>query len=312
MVKKVSNKNGIIELFRFLCSVWVAYFHGFIPILSDKFDGVNISVDFFFMVAGFFFLKSIDRFREKPLWQGIRFIVWGRISRFVAPLIIAALSVLWCNTMIEFKSDGFNFPFSFLWFFIALFSFLSVLFLLYKKIKRIFIFNIVCAVIICLSMSFHKLGLSGIDILARGPAMVTIGILISQIPQIKVISRNEIKSRNYSLIINAICFGISLAAFLYLAYLPEFTIWKLHLFTCVVCPMFIYFAVTLPIHGKFFNFLGECSIYIYLAQCPLLLHYYYLNQSVKEYFIWLCIYAVAMFVINRIVNYIIKKRKAIV
>ena len=55
MIKKETNKNGLVELFRFLCSLWVAYFHGFSPILSDKFDGVNISIDFFFMVSGLFF-----------------------------------------------------------------------------------------------------------------------------------------------------------------------------------------------------------------------------------------------------------------
>ena len=43
MIKKEMSKNGLVELFRFLCSVWVAYFHGFFPILSNKFDGVNIS-----------------------------------------------------------------------------------------------------------------------------------------------------------------------------------------------------------------------------------------------------------------------------
>ena len=64
MTKKVSTKNGLIELFRFLCSLWVAYFHGFSPVISDKFGGVNISVDFFLMLSGFFFLKSIEKYRE--------------------------------------------------------------------------------------------------------------------------------------------------------------------------------------------------------------------------------------------------------
>ena len=32
----VNKKNGLIELFRFLCSIWVAYFHGFFPYLPCK------------------------------------------------------------------------------------------------------------------------------------------------------------------------------------------------------------------------------------------------------------------------------------
>ena len=59
--KKI-RQNGMIELIRFLCSVWVAYYHGFFPVLSDKFGGVNVSVDIFFMITGFFFLKSMEKY----------------------------------------------------------------------------------------------------------------------------------------------------------------------------------------------------------------------------------------------------------
>ena len=94
MTKKLSNKNGLIELFRFLCSIWVAYYHGFFPVLSDKFDGVNISVDFFFMVTGLFFLKSIEKYIDKPFSEGIKYIFWGKTKSFIVPLIIAASSIL--------------------------------------------------------------------------------------------------------------------------------------------------------------------------------------------------------------------------
>ena len=107
------KKNGLIELFRFLCAVWVAYFHGFFPIHSDKFNGVILPVDFFFLVSGFFFLKSIEKYREKPYWEGVRFIFWGRTKRFIVPLIIAFLSVCLCNVIFPLEFNGFNWPFSF-------------------------------------------------------------------------------------------------------------------------------------------------------------------------------------------------------
>ena len=105
MTKKVSSKNGLVELFRFLCSVWVAYFHGFFPVLSEKFDGTNISIDFFFMVSGLFFLKSMEKLKEKPFLEGTKFIFWSKIKGFVVPLILAALSVLCCNIIFELEFD---------------------------------------------------------------------------------------------------------------------------------------------------------------------------------------------------------------
>ena len=311
MVKRVSSKNGLIELFRFLCAIWVAYYHEYFPILSDKFDGVNISVDFFFMVTGLFFLKSIEKYREQSFWKGTKFIFWSRTKRFIVPLIIAALAVLWCNLMIELTFNGLNFPFIYLWFFVAQFIFLSLFYLILKNTKRMSTFNIICVVIICLSMSFFKLELTGLDIFARGPAMLALGMLLSQVPEINIKANSEAKSQKLNLTVNIIGFTVATLAFLYLAYLPKFQIWKLHLFTCIVCPTLLYFAKQIPVRSKFLNFLGECSIYIYLAQCPILLHHFYISDHSPDQFPLLCVCAVAFLIINRVANKLLTKRRVV-
>lgn len=305
-----NNKNGLIELFRFLCSLWVAYFHGFSPIHAPEFNGVNISVDFFFMVSGMFFLHSIEKYREKPFLEGARFIFWGRTKRFIVPLIIAALSVLYCNVVFELEFNGFNWPFSFLWFFAAQFVFLCLFYLALKKTKRRSTFNIILLIVICLSMSFFKLEIKALDIFARGPAMLAVGMLISQIPHIEFKRPNEEKGRKISILLNAVGFTVSAVAFIYLGYLPGFAIWKLHLLCCVICPALIYFAVQLPVYSKFLNFLGEFSVYIYLAQCPILLHHFHVSRDTRDQFPWLCVCAVLLFVINRVVNTLDAKKKA--
>ncbi len=295
------KKNGLIELFRFLCAVWVAYFHGFFPVLSDKFNGVILPVDFFFMVSGFFFLQSIEKYREKPYWEGVRFIVWGRIKRFIVPLIIAALSILLCNIM--FPLDlGFNWPLSFLWFFAAQFVYLSVFYLLFKKIKRQSVFNVICVVSICISLSLSRFLGKPLDIPLRGPAMLAIGMLISQIPKVNIKLRDTAKAQKLSLIVNVVGFVVVAVVFIYLAYLPGYAIWKIHLLCCVVCPVLMYFATALPVHSKFLNLLGEFSVFIYLGQCPILFHHYLVSRDTRDQFLLLCICAVAMFVINRIIN----------
>ena len=315
MTKKEINKNGLIELFRFLCSVWVAYYHGFFFVLSDKFDGVNISVDFFFMVSGLFFLSSIKKLQDKPFSKGAIYIFWGRTKGFIVPLLIATLSIISCNIIFELDFSGYNWPLSFLWFFAAQFVYLFLFYVLYRKIARRSVFNITCAIILCISMSlfiFMPEGFAKLfDRVFRGPAMIAMGILISQIPKIKIKLNNKIREKNLNLFINITGFVVASVTFVYLAYLPGHSVWKLHLFLCIVCTSLLYFATALPIRSKFLNLLGEISIFIYLAQCPVLLNYYAGTRVTTDYFGWLCFYIVLLFTINRIVNAIIKRRKAL-
>jgi len=310
MVKTGTQKNGLIELFRFLCSLWVAYFHGFSPILSDKFNGENVSTDFFFMISGFFFLKSIEKYIDKPFSEGIHFIFIGRTKRFIVPLTIAAFSVFLCNILFELDFNGFNWPLSFLWFFAAQLVFLSLYYILLKKIKRRSLFNIVCAIVICVCMSMHLLDLKQFDRVVRSPAMLALGMLISQIPSLKIELKDKLKADKLSLLINAVCFVGFAITFIYLAYLPGEAVWKKLLLCCLVCPAVLYFANALPVYSKFLNFLGELSLFIYLAQCPILIHHYTVSRDTRDQFPIFCICIVAMLLINRISNNIINKKKA--
>ncbi len=297
-----NKKNGLIELFRFLCSVWVAYYHGFLPVSSDKFSGVVVSVDFFFMVSGLFFLKSIEKYKERQFLEGVGFVIWGRTKKIIVPLLISAFSILLCNIFVELEFNGFNWPFSFLWFFAAQFFFLTLFYLLFKKTKSLFAFNICCVVIILIFMSMFRIGSREFDRMFRGPAMLAIGMLLSQIPKLNIKLKDATKAKRFSLTVNAVGFVIFAVAFLYLAYLPKFEIWKLHLQCCVVCPFLLYFATALPVYSKFLNLLGEFSVYIYLAQCPILLNYYFVNKDTNAQFPLFCVCIVAMFAINRIFN----------
>jgi hypothetical protein len=196
---------------------------------------------------------------------------------------------------------AFNWPLSFLWFFAAQFLYLSLFFLVFKKTKKLSSFNIACVVIIIICMSMFRIGRVP-DRVLRGPAMIAIGVLVSQIPKIKIKLKNNAKSEIFSLILSAVGFTVSAVALIYVAYLPGFAIWKLHLACGLIYPLILYFATALPVHSKFLNLLGELSVYIYLAQCPILIHYYATNATTQAEFPLLCVCVVAMFVINRLVN----------
>ena len=71
---------------------------------------------------------------------------------------------------------------------------------------------------------------------------------------------------------------------------------------CVICPAVIYFASALPAHGKVFDLLGEFSLYIYLGQCPIIIHHYAVSRDTRDQFPILCIVVVLMFIIYRLAN----------
>lgn len=301
-----SKKNGLIELLRFLLSVWVAYYHGFLPVLSDKFNGVNVSVDFFFIISGLFFLKSVEKHKDKPYLKGAVAVVWDRAKRLIVPLVIAACSILLCNIMFPMSFAGFNWPLSFLWFFAAQYSFLPLFFMLYKKIKKRAVFNVACVIIVLISFSLFKLDIYMFNPFFRTPGMLAFGILVSQVPKIQLKLKNEEIAKKATKILNITGLLIFTAIFIYLSYLPGYTMWKLHLSCCLVCPILAYFMTAVPVHSKILNFLGDFSLYIYLAQCPMLLRHYIMGGPINDQFQALCICAVALFVLNKLVN--MKKR----
>ena len=71
MTKKISKvRNGQLDFFKFLFSIVVLLYHGRLlgsASAGDRiiFQNGLISVEFFFMVSGFFFIPSVERFFEK-------------------------------------------------------------------------------------------------------------------------------------------------------------------------------------------------------------------------------------------------------
>ena len=149
------------------------------------------------------------------------------------------------------------------------------------------------------------------DRVFRGPAMLALGILISQIPKINTKLKDEDKSKKLTLAINIVGFCIAAITFIYLAYLPGYSVLKLHIFLCLVCTSLLYFATSIPVNSKFLNLLGEISVFVYLAQCPILIHYYAVQDTTENEFPLFCICIVALFAINRVVNMLTRKKKQI-
>lgn len=95
----MKKHNGIISLWKFLFSIVVVFFHGKLFYPGKKnvfFKGGYIAVEFFFMVSGFYFAKSILNKENNSSHIGeenITFII-NKIKKIIPYLIIIFISAL--------------------------------------------------------------------------------------------------------------------------------------------------------------------------------------------------------------------------
>ena len=62
----IKTKNSLIELYRFLFALWVLYYHSFVPYKGELFGQGYLAVEFFFVLSGFFLIRSIDKYIHRP------------------------------------------------------------------------------------------------------------------------------------------------------------------------------------------------------------------------------------------------------
>ena len=255
-IKKITSRNSLIELYRFLFALWIVWYHGYFIIKNQYFDDGYIAVEFFFILSGFHFLKTLDKYKDKALAVGLVQMIWSKIKPLGMAFIIGVVFVIWQ----EILEDG---PalFGYLWYIpIMLLSFI-IIYLLHRLIKSkpLFILVIsgitICSYLILYIPLAEKLGV------ARGLGAVSLGILLSYVPKFEL----KVGRINYNWIITAFIFG----AVGYLSFLPKDNLVCEYLLVFLLMPMLIYFTSTLKVNSKLLNFLGRISFPLYAYQCVL-------------------------------------------
>ena len=268
------NKNSLIELMRFLFALWVLYYHSYVPFKSNMFSDGFLAVEFFFVLSGFYLVRSIDKYVDKPIKQGLFGFLKHRFSAISIPSLINEIFVLYYS--FAFGSE-YNFLFGYLWYIRDLFAAMAVIFLLRKYIKRDRTFYIVMASLSLMSFFAFQ----WIPLLAwpggpfRSIAAMPIGMLAALIPKIKLSSKGKCSKLPAFIIV----FGlfVSALACLSIASSPEKPMLIKYLLVIVVYPLMLYFASCINFNSAFLNWLGSLSFPIYAFQCIL--------RVVEQYFI---------------------------
>lgn len=307
------KRNGLLDLYRIFFCFWVLYFHHFFFFENtDKiYREAYFAVEFFFVLSGIFLLNSIKKTDGLPFWKGCGKLMWGRLK----PLAFT-LAVVFCFNLIGIialaSKNGFDFQVHvgtvfYLWFLPFMFFGVFMMYVLYRLIKNKYAYFIILGILAVAGYTVEfgvhfttewtdQLPLS----IARSLGGVSLGILVSRIPVIKL----KWKKINF----NYLFLLIFLAGIVWMAREPR-NAWARG-GIIILYALLIYFTLGTNLSGRVFDYIGAISMrmYIYMAiLCMLLLFGVTYHRTL--FFIDLILALADMFLFGFVLKRLIKRTK---
>lgn len=292
-----SNRNSLIELMRFLASLWVLFFHDMLFIAKhdvNGFGGGKLSVDFFFILSGLFFVKSFNKYKDGKIIESFISFSAKRIKSMGSALIIGLLfSTLYFIVFPDF-SAGSTYCFGFLWYIPMLFLGFFFYFVILKKVKDVRMQNIIVfmttVVAFFLYFVFDELRFfspfGGIGF----------GIIVSRLPLLSFMKKHSIIPISLTCLIMLVS--------IYCAYLPKNGLLIDYLMIFVLFSTFLYLCLHFNMNIKLFDFLGKISFGLYAMQTipRVLRDCNIITNNITIFFIIVALSLVCLFLDKKVVN----------
>ena len=287
----MKKRNSLIELYRFIFAMNVVKNHGFFPYQGKLFGPENLSVEFFFVLSGFFIRTSFDKYINLPYFKGLFLMLKQKLVALGIPLLISFL--FWIPYRFMVESDV---VLGYLWFVHDMFVIFIFYYTLRKFVRNEKIFFSISALLFVAASVFHAIPEFQSNGWFRAISSMSLGILVSYIPSIKLKHQWLI----YIPLVFVWAYIIRMLFFEYSFVEEE----KLNL---LIFPALIYLTFQLSPYNKVLNYLGAISFGLYAYQhIPRLMRVLEIG-NVWIYFIIIVALAVLTDGIVRIIRY--KKSK---
>lgn len=249
----MSKRNSLIELYRFLFALVVVKNHGMFPYTGPYIGPGRIAVEFFFVLSGYLLIKSLDKFMELPMMVGLFKFIFRKIKSMFIPLVIALCFNIFYKILIkDYSLDIWGY----LWYVEKMLLFFIIYFIIrkiFKNTKTFWIITtgifVICAIIHVIPM-FYSWGLF------RAGMAISLGMLISQIPPLKL------KNKNILWIIL-----IPIQIIICLIFIFGNNLLLEEILDLILYPALIYLTFQINYEIKMFNYLGSLSFGLYAFQC---------------------------------------------
>lgn len=293
-----SARNSLIELYRFLFAIWVFYYHEHLFDEHLSFAHGYLAVEFFFILSGYYLIKSLNKYKNQPYFKGLCNFLWKRFLPLALPFVISIIFVVWYNYT-DFPSH-YTF-FGYMWYIPVMFASFIVFFTLkrYIKSERNFIITVLILSILSFALNYTICIDWGIF---RGLGAMGLGILLSYIKP----KTFRYKDKN----LNAFIMFFAIISTILLASIPKHGIWVDFVLIFAAFPALIYFTNTIKFENTFFNYLGSLSFGVYAYQCIIRVINYYTPLDTIYNFIILLLIVLTMHYLTYLIEYF-KIKKAV-
>ena len=246
----MKKRNSLIELYRFIFAMNVVKNHGFFPYQGKLFGPENLSVEFFFLLSGWFIRSSFDKYINLPYFKGLFLMLKHKLVALGTPLLISL--ILWIPYRCLVESDVIL---GYLWFIHDLFVVFIFYFTLRKFIRNEKAFFVITASLFIVASVFHAVPQFYSNGWLRAISAMSLGILISYIPSIKL-------KHQWLLYIPLVFVWLYIAKMLFF----DYTFIEEEILNLAVFPTLIYLTFQLSSHNKVLNYLGGISFGLYAYQ----------------------------------------------
>lgn len=256
-----AKRNGIIEISRFIFAFFIVFYHNLFIVEIPIFSRANYFVDFFFLLIGFYLLKSFDKYDNENIAKGTLEMLFDRLKKIGIPLAIAYA----CNLVRCLLLEPIEIRAHYLWFIHIMFIMLIIYYIFYrliKKNKKIFLLTMVIVFLISFIMRMFPLFYEFDEL--RGVSLISLGALLAELPKIKF---KEEKNNKIVPIVLVIISFILIIVGLYFSSL-SLNIKKIVevISDLILFPAFIYFALMINFKSSTTDLLGISSDFIYIYQ----------------------------------------------
>ena len=254
------ERNGLIELYRFLLALVVAKNHGLFVISGPYFGPGRVCVEFFFVLSGYLFFSFLEKSKEVSLSKSLIKLFKTRFLPIGIPIVIAFISNT-LNCILSGKSVNI---WGYIWYISAMFGLMIALIIVRKLIKsdKAFFLVLAAAMIVALVMKFAGWLYSWGEI--RAVSSLPMGIFMAMLPKIK--RKYKFITISLLILVFALCFCI---IFFELGSVEWFGIRVLELILDnLLYPALVYLTFCLNFKCRLFSYLGALSFGIYAFQCP--------------------------------------------
>lgn len=260
MTPPKKERNGLIDLYRFLLALVVVKSHSLFVLPGPYFGPGRVCVEFFFVLSGFLFYSFLERCKDRPILESLIKLFKSRLLPLAIPLGIGIVSNIIYSIL---EKESFSL-WGYLWYVEAMFLAMIVLIVLRRFIKNDKTFSLTIAGIMLVALVLKFSGLCYSWGLIRSASSLPMGILVAMLPKIKP----KFKWLVWGLLIPVIaacfyiiCFNLGNTEWFGLRILEL-------ILDNVLYPALIYLSFCLNFKCKFFSYLGALSFGIYAFQCP--------------------------------------------